>query len=150
MYFGRIDKNTPENCSINFLQKKFLRRFQVLEFFSTTRNDRIFHFSRALPRNHISINLCILVDYTRIHLKIAVSMSSKKVFSWALPATYNGMNLCIYFNYTRKHPKIAVTLSSIKVFCVGFGFSNFFRLLETTEFFFSFRALKKHYISMNS
>ena len=74
--------------------------FWVLEFFSTTRNRRIFLFFRALPDTYIGLNLCILV------------------------------------NYTRKHPKVAVSMSSKKVFWVRFGFSNFFRLLETTKFFF--------------
>ena len=78
----------------------FLGPFRVHEFFSTTRNHRIFLFSRALPNTYIGINLCILV------------------------------------NYTRKHPKVAVSMSSKKVFWVRFGFSNFFRLLETTKFFF--------------
>ena len=80
--------------------------FRVLEFFSTTRNDRIFLFARALKNTYIGMILCILVDYSRIHPNIAVSKSSKKVF-W-----------------------------------VRFGFSNFFRLLETTEFFFFLGLLK--------
>ena len=74
--------------------------FRVLEFFSTTQNHRIFLFSKALPDTYIGLNSCILV------------------------------------NYTRKPPKVAVSMSSKKVFWVCFGFSNFFRLLETTEFFF--------------
>ena len=77
MYFGRLHENTPENCSINVLKKKFLCRFQYLEYFSTTRNVRIFLFLRALLETHISINLCILVNCTNIHPKFAVSMSSK-------------------------------------------------------------------------
>ena len=82
-------------------KKNFLCRFQVLEYFSTTRNERIFLFPRALPGTCVMVNSCIL-DY-----------------------------------YTRKHPKIAVWMSSKKIFFVGFRFSNFFRLLETTEIFFS-------------
>ena len=81
-------------------KKSFLGRIQVLEFFSTTRNGRIFLFRRALQN------------------------------------TLMGKNLCILNDYTRKHPKIAVSMSSKKVFWVGFGFSNYFRPLETTEFFF--------------
>ena len=100
MYFGRLHKKTPENCSIKVLEKSFLARFWVLEYFSITRNDQIFLFSRTLLE------------------------------------TYIRMNLCILFDYTRKHPKDAVTNSSKKVFMVGFGFSNIFRLLETTKIFF--------------
>ena len=55
--------------------------------------------------------------------------------SRALPDSYILINLCILVNYTRKHLKIAVSMSSKKVFWVRFGFSNFFRLPETTEFF---------------
>ena len=80
MNSGWLHKNTPENCSINVLKKKFLRRFEVLEFLLITRIDRIFVFHRALLETHLSINLCILVDYTSIHPKIAVLMSSKKIF----------------------------------------------------------------------
>ena len=88
-------------------QKCFFGRSQVLEFFSTTGNDRIFLFSRVLEKTYISMNLCILVDYTR------------------------------------KTPKIWVWMSSKKVFSVGLRFSNFFRLLETTEFCFSLEFLKR-------
>ena len=109
MYFGQLHKKTPENWSTNVVKKSYLSRFQVLEFFSTNRNDRIFLSSRALKKYHISMNLCILVGYTR------------------------------------KHPKIGVSMSSKKVICVGFGFSNFFRLLETTEFFFLLLVLKVLY-----
>ena len=157
MYFGWLHKKTPENCSITVLKKSFYGRFRVLEYFSTTRNDRIFLFPRTLPETYIRMNLCFLVDYTRKHPKIAVSKSSKKVFlvgfgvleyfsatrndriflfPRTLPETYIRMNLCILVDYTRKHPKIAVLKSTKKVFMVGFGFSNIFRLLETTEFFF--------------
>ena len=100
MYFGWLHKKKPEYCSIKFLKKSFYGRFRVVEYFSTTRNDRIFLFPRTLLETYIRMNLCILIDYTR------------------------------------KHPKIAVTNSSKKVFMVVFGFSNIFRLLETTEFFF--------------
>ena len=93
MYFSLLHKKTPENWSTNVLKKIYLGRFRVLEFFSTTRNDRIFFSSRALKKYYISSNLCILIEYTRNHQKIGVPMSSKKII-W-----------------------------------VGFGFSNFFRLL---------------------
>ena len=85
---------------MNVLKISFSGRFRALEFFSTTRNDRIFLFPRALPETYIGMNSCIIVDYTRNLLKIGVSVSSKKVF-W-----------------------------------IGFGFLNWFRLLETTEYFF--------------
>ena len=58
------------------------------------------------------------------------------LFSRTLPETYIVIRLCILFHYTRKHPKIAVSMSSKKDFWVRFGFSNFLRLFETTEFFF--------------
>ena len=99
-FFSWFYKKTPENWSTNVLKKIYLGRFRVLEFFSTTLNDQIFFSSRALKKYYISMNLCILIGYTRKHQKIGVPMSSKK-YIW-----------------------------------VGFGFSNFFRLLETTEFFF--------------
>ena len=82
MYFGKLHKKTPENCSINALKKSFMGPFRVLELLSTTPNHRIFLFSRALPETYIGLNLCILVNYTRKHPKVAVSMFSKKVF-WA-------------------------------------------------------------------
>ena len=100
MYFSWLHKKIPENCSINFIKKRFFGPFRVLDFFSTVRNDRIFLFSRTLPETYVVIRLCIL------------------------------------FHYTRKHPKIAVSMSSKKDFWVRFGFSNFLRLFETTEFFF--------------
>ena len=86
--------------------KSYLGRFRVLKFFSTSLNDHIFISSRALKKYYISINLWILVGYTR------------------------------------KYPKIGVSMSSKKVIWVGFGFSNFFRLLETTGFFFLLELLK--------
>ena len=106
MYFAWLHKKTPENWRINVLKKSYLRRFRVLEFFSSTRNDRIFFSSRALKKYHVSMNLCISVGYTR------------------------------------KYPKIGLPMSLKKVIWVGFGFSNFFRLLETTEFFFLLELLK--------
>ena len=106
MYFGWLHKKIPENWRINVLKKSYLGRFRVLEFFSTTRNDRIFLSSRALKKYYTSMNSCIIVGYTRKHPKIGVPMSSKKVI-WA-----------------------------------GFGFSNFFRLLETNDFFFLLGLLK--------
>ena len=80
MYFGSLHKKSPYNCIIKVLKKSFLCRFKDLEFFLTTRNDRIFLFSRALRETHFGINLCILVHYTRNHPKIAVWKSSKQVF----------------------------------------------------------------------
>ena len=106
MYFVWLHKKTPENCCINVLRKSFLGRSQVLEFFSTTRNDRIYLFPRALENSFIGLNLCILVDYTKKYSKNAVPMTSNKIF-WV---------------YLR--------------------FSNFFRLLETTEFIFFLGLLK--------
>ena len=106
MYFYWLRKKTPENWRIHVLKKIYLGRFRVLEIFSTTRIDRTFFSSRALKKYYMSMNLCILVGYTR------------------------------------KHPKIGVSMSSKKVIWVGFGFSNFFRLLETTEFFFLLGLLK--------
>ena len=60
----------------------------------------------------------------------------------ALKMYYISMNLCIFIVYTRKHPIIVVAMSSKKFIWVGFGFSIFFRLLETTEFFFLLGLLK--------
>ena len=107
MYFGWSHKKTPKSCSIRVLKKSFSGTFRVLEYFSTTRNDRIFLFPRALKKTYIGMDLCILIDYTKKLTKIEVSKSSKKVF-W-----------------------------------VRLGFSNIFRLLETTEFFFSLGLLKR-------
>ena len=100
MYFSLLHKKTPENCSLNVLEKSYFCRYQVIEFFSTTRNDWIFIFPRALPDTCISVNLCIFVYYSKKHQKIAVPTSSKKFIF------------------------------------VGIRFSNFFRLLETTEYLF--------------
>ena len=80
MYFGLFYKKSPENWSMKVLKKDFSCRFQDLEFFSTTRNDQIFLFSRAPRVTHFGINLCIQVYYTRNHPTIAVWKSSKKVF----------------------------------------------------------------------
>ena len=132
-------------------QKKFFWvLFRVLEFFSTTRNDRIFHFPRALHETDIGINSCILVNHTREQPNIAVSRTSKKsflgrfrvleffstarndrivLFPSCLQETHIGKNSCILGNYTRKNPNIAASKSYKKVFWVGFGFSIFFRLL---------------------
>ena len=77
MYFGWLHKKTLENWRINVLKKIYFGRFRVLDFFSTTRNDRIFLSSRALKKYYISLNLCILVSYIRKHPKIGVPMSSK-------------------------------------------------------------------------
>ena len=55
---------------------------------------------------------------------------------------YISLNVCILVGYIRKHQKIGVPMSSKKFIWVGFGFSNFFRLLETTEFFFLLGLLK--------
>ena len=73
-------RKKPKICCINVVKKSFLCRFQILEFISTTWNDRNFLFPRALRKSFIDINLCVLVDYTRKQPKIAVWMSSKKVF----------------------------------------------------------------------
>ena len=72
MYFSWLHKKTPENWSTNVLKKIYLRRFRVLEIFSTTLNDQIFSSSRALKEYYISMNLFILVSYTRKHPKIGV------------------------------------------------------------------------------
>ena len=108
--FWFITQELNGNCSNNVLKKSFLGPIRVLKFFWTTRNDRILLSSRALLETYIGSISCILVNYTRKWLEIAVSMSSKKVF------------------------------------LVRFGFSNFFRLLETTEFLF-FLGLFKRLIS---
>ena len=62
--------------------------------------------------------------------------------SMVLKKYFISMKLCISVNYTRKQLKIRVSMSSKKVCCVRFGFSNFFRLLETIKFFFLLRPLK--------
>ena len=80
MYFGWLDKKATENYCINVVKKSFLGLSQVLEFFSTTWNDQNFLLPRALRKSFIGMNSCVLVDYTRKQPKIAVSMSSKKVF----------------------------------------------------------------------
>ena len=75
MYFDWLHKQTPENLNITVLKKSFMGRFRVLEFFSTTRIDRIFFSSRALKKYHISMNLCTFVGYTKKHPEIGVPMS---------------------------------------------------------------------------
>ena len=164
MYFGWLHKKIPENCSIKILKKSFLVPFRVLIYFSTSRNDRVFLFPRALKKTYIGMDLCNLIYYTRKHPKIEVSKSSKKVF-WvcfgflnifqttrngriflfprALKKTHISMNSCIMVDYTWKHPKVEVSKSSKKVFLVRFEFWKYFRLLETTEFFFSLGLLKR-------
>ena len=107
MYFGWLHKKTPENWRLIVLKKSYLGRFRVLEFLSTTRNDRVFLFPRAFLEIYIGINSCILVDHVR------------------------------------KNPDIAISMTLRKVFWFGFEFSNFFRLLETTEFFFFLGLLKR-------
>ena len=147
MYFSLLPKKTPENWSTNVLKKIYLGRFRVLEFFSTTRNDRIFLSPRALKKYYISMDPCILVGYTRKHSKIGVPMSSKKVIwdgfgfsnffsttrndrifftSRALKKYYISMNPCILVGYTRKHPKIGVPMSSKKVIWAVSGSRKFF------------------------
>ena len=157
MNSGYLHKRKPEIRRIDASKKNFLRRFRVLEFFSTTRNDRMFLSSRALKKYYISMNSCILINCIIKQSKIRVSVYSKKsllcrfrVLKFFL-TTWNdriflsskvhkkyfiSKKLCILSNYTRKQPKIRVSMSSKKVCCVRFGFSNFFRLLETIEFFF--------------
>ena len=156
-------KKTPKNWSTNVLKKIYLGRVRVHEFFSTTLNDQIFFSSRALKKYYISIYLCILVGNTRKHPKIGVPMSSKKyiwvgfgfsnffstprndrifLFSRALNKYYISLNFCILVSYIKTHPKIGVPMSSKKFIRVGFGFSNFFPLLETSEFFFLLGLLK--------
>ena len=132
MYFALLHKITPKNWGINVLKNSFLGRSQVLKYFSTTRNDRIFVFPRALSDTYIDKNLCNLVDYTRKHSKITVSMSLKKVFF-----------------YRSQRPKMAISMYSKKDFLVGFRFSNLFRLLETPEFIFTLGFFQT-YIGMNS
>ena len=153
MYFGRLHKKKPENCSINVLKKRFLCPFRVLQFYTTVRNYRIFLFSRTLPKTCVRKHLCTLVDYTRKRLKIAVSMSSKNdlwvleffttvrsdrifLFPRTLPGTCVSINICILVDYTTKNPKIAVLMSLKKEFWDRFRFLNFFRLFETIGFFF--------------
>ena len=120
---------------------------------------------RALKKYYISLNLCILVSRIRNHSKIALPMSSKKVIwvgfgfsnffsttrndriffiSRALKKYYVSINLCLLVGYTSKQPKIGVSMFSKKIILVGFGFSNFFRLLESTEFFFLLGLLKSY------
>ena len=72
MYFGWLHEKIPENCNKKVLKESFLGPFPVLEHFPTIRNDRIFLFPRALKKTYISMDLFILVDYTRKYTKIAV------------------------------------------------------------------------------
>ena len=90
-----VTQKNYRELRFNVLKKNYLGRFRVLEFFSTTRNDPIFLSSRALKKYYISINLCILIGYTRMHPEIAVSMSSKKVF-WV------GFGFSIFFDYSKR------------------------------------------------
>ena len=157
MYFSWLHKKKPENCSINVLKKRILCPFRVLEFFTTVRNDRIFLFSRTLPVTYFGINSFIFVDFTRNHPKNwSINVLKKRflspvrvleffttvrkyrifLFSRTLPETCVRKNLCILVDYTRKRLKIAVSMSSKNDLWVRFGFSNFLRLFETTEFFF--------------
>ena len=72
-----------------------------------------------------------VLDFFSTTRNVQIFFSSR-----ALKKYYISMNLCILISYKRKHPSIGVSKSSKKFIWVGFGFSNFFRLLETTEFFF--------------
>ena len=119
-------------------QKNLFRSVSGSRIFIDYSKPPNFSFFRAFPDTYIGLNLCILVNYTRKHPEIAISMSSKKVF-WVRFGFLNFFRLldelCILVIDTRKPPKVAVLMSSKKVFWVRFGFSNFFRLLETTEIF---------------
>ena len=58
------------------------------------------------------------------------------IFPRAFPDVRISVNLCILVYCTRKLLKFASQRSSKNVLCVGTSFSNFFRLIETTEFLF--------------
>ena len=164
MYFSWLHKKTPENCSIKVLKKSFYGRFRVLEYFSNTRNDQNFLFSRALPETYIRMNLCILVwTHEKTTKNCSIKILKKSfygrfrvleyfsttrndqifLFSRTLPETYIRMNLCILVDYTKKYSKNAVPMTSNKIFWVVLRFSNFFRLLETTEIFFYLGVLER-------
>ena len=59
------------------------------------------------------------------------------------------MNSCILVGFTRERPKIGVPMSSKNDIWVGFGFSNYFSTTRNDRIFFTSRALKKYYISIN-
>ena len=170
MYSGCLHKKTPENRRIVALKKKFLGRFRVLEFFSTTWNDRNFLSSRALKKYYISINSCILVAYTRKHPKIGVWMPSKKNFwvgsglsiffsstrndriylsSRVLKKYYISIILCILVGYARKHPKIGISMPSKKNFCSVSGSRIFFDYTKWPNlslFLGSKKVLHQHFL----
>ena len=92
--FWLITQEITRKLQYQFLKKSFLGPFLVLEFFSTTRNDRIFLFARAVKNTYIGMILCILVDYPRNHPKTAVSKSLKKFF-WSVSGSR------IFFDYSK-------------------------------------------------
>ena len=150
MYFSWLLKKTPENWSTNVHEKIYLGRFRVLELFSTTLNDRIFLSSRALKKvlyqhelmyfswlkkktpENWSTNVLKKIYLGRLRvLKLFTTTLHDQIFlpSRALKKYYISLNFCMLVGYTGKHPKIEVPMSSKKFIWVGFGFSNFFRLL---------------------
>ena len=44
IYFDQLHEKTPQSSRTNVLEKTFLSRIQVLEFFSSTRNEQILLF----------------------------------------------------------------------------------------------------------
>ena len=154
MYFGWLNRKIPRNSSMNVLKKSFLGPFRVLEYFSTTRNDRIFLFPRALKKTYISMNSCILVDNTRKHPKDAESESSKNVF-WVRLGFSNIFGLlettefffflglfkrlisCIFVNYTRNSRILQYQGPQKKFFGSVSGSRNFFDYSKRPHFSFS-------------
>ena len=127
MYFGWLHKETPENWRINVLKKSYLGRFRVLEFFSTTRNNRIF-FRLGLWKSIISawtyVFWLVTQENTRKlanqcpQIKLFGSVLGSRIFSTSLndhifisfrvlKKYHISINLCILVRYTRKHRKLA-------------------------------------------
>ena len=74
---------TQENCQKLQYQcphKKFFGSVSGSRIFIDYSKPPNFSFFRAFPDTYIGLNLCSLVNYTRKPPKVAVSMSSKKVF----------------------------------------------------------------------
>ena len=164
MYFGWLHKKTTENCSQNVNKKRFFGSVSGSRTFVDYSERSSFSFSygslRGLYQHKLiyfgwlhkkspedcSINVLKKSFLGRFRVLELLSTTRNDrffLFPKVLQVAYISINLFILDNYPRKHPNIAVSMSSKKVFWVGFGFSNFFRLLGTIEFFFFLRIFKR-------
>ena len=93
--FWLVTQENTRKSAYRSPQKKNLGRFRVLEFFSTTWNDRIYFSSRVLKKFYISISLWILVGYAKKSRKLAYRCPQKKIY-----ASVSGSR--IFFDYLKR------------------------------------------------